>query len=383
MSKTHNHTKRGINLLAATTLALTGMGAVAMPIASSFASAPIVQAAVGEAVSATSVELGTGKVLKRPEVVVQGKEVGDEYALNADQIIMVDGKSYKYVDSTNNRVGRIGTSPVLVTHTYQEVQGTVSHISKAGDKILVPMAPVVTGAAVGSTYTINQPAAMLKDEAGRTYKYINSDGPLTGAVEEKPKVITHNYEEVSGSVVVEIRDDKGTLLTSSKPHDNKPVGDKYTTDNPETIIRHGGKTYKFVSSTPNTTGDIIEGQITVVHTYKEIQGSVTVTSIIEGGEVLEPKATVVDGQPVGDNYETAAPQSIIFKNGKTYKYVSSTDNTKGVLIEGTIDVVHTYVEVKELLPNTGAAIGLTGFLGVGILSGLGLVARNRRNKEEV
>lgn len=329
----------------------------------------------GGQVTVRSVEKGTNKVLIPSAVLFDNKQIGEDYAApDAPRMIFVDGKSYLYTDTTNNKTGRITAQPIEITHTYKEVTSSVHKVSvdENGD-VLVPLAPVVEDAPIGSGYNAGNPDAILKVN-GKTYKYVETTGDLNGQVEEKPKTITNHYKEIKGSVTVTIEEEGGNVLVPKETViSDKPVDDPYKVDEPKEMITVGGKTYKFVRSTANKEGQIIEGVIDVVHTYKEIKGSVTVESVSTTGEVLIKKETVLDGKPVGDKYETATPTPTITVGNKTYKYVRSTPNTKGDIIEGVIDVVHTYEEVKDALPNTGGKVGISTMLAAGLLGLLALV----------
>ena len=157
-------------------------------------------------------------------------------------------------------------------------------------------------------------------------------------------VVTNPLKEVepekTGKVITKYLE-KGTnrKLRDEKVTEDK-VGENYSTQK-ETITG-----YKFVESTDNTKGKYIDGTITVIYYYEkeaepeEKMGTV-ITKYLEKGTNKKLLDEVTTKDKVGASYSTKK------ETIDSYKFVESTNNTKGKYIDGTITVIYYYEKIVE------------------------------------
>ncbi|WP_161951128.1 MucBP domain-containing protein, partial [Streptococcus suis] len=145
------------------------------------------------------------------------------------------------------------------------------------------------------------------------------DAPSNGTVVEGEQTITYEYKEVvdtpdpvekkTGSVLVRHITDKGEVLadTTDVVRDGE-VGSTYETS----VGNFEGYTFVKVDEKGATpTGEVEEGEKTVVYIYTKVEtpvaktGSVLVRHITDKGEVLADTTDVVRDGEVGSTYETS------------------------------------------------------------------------------
>ncbi|HFI2432357.1 TPA: MucBP domain-containing protein, partial [Streptococcus suis] len=176
--------------------------------------------------------------------------------------------------------------------------------------------------------------------------------------EYKEVVDTPNpVEKKTGSVLVRHITDKGEVLadTTDVVRDGE-VGSTYETS----VGNFEGYTFVKVDETGATpTGEVEEGEKTVVYIYTKVEtpvvktGSVVARYVIEGTETeiaddktVKPTDTPVD-EPYGDT-----PPATITKDGKTYELVRTRTNEgdvpeNGVVKEGEQTITYEYKEKVE------------------------------------
>ncbi|WP_029999109.1 MucBP domain-containing protein, partial [Streptococcus suis] len=169
----------------------------------------------------------------------------------------------------------------------------------------------------------------------------------TGTVEAGvTKEVTYVYQEVKSDVVVEYYDTEGNPIsgtetgnaTSVVDTEDASVGTAYNTDDkkPATITAADGTVYYYKevkdTSAP-TTGKVAATTTTVQYVYEKA-GSVNVNYVdVNGTEIKADVLDVENGKP-GSDYDTLAdnrPDTIVAKDGKTYKLVPAGDYPVGAV----------------------------------------------------
>ncbi|MFI3088261.1 MucBP domain-containing protein, partial [Streptococcus sp. 2022WUSS037] len=285
-------------------------------------------------------ELTSDKTTERPSVITKD---GKTYRLVAQATDATVGQVASDGHLTSNKEGfHYGTDEVKgqvaegtksITYVYEEVKGSVivNYVDTEGNTIGTEFKDTTDGE-VGSAYdttvntgeltsdkTTERPSVITKD--GKTYRLVAqatdatvgqvaTDGHLTsnkegfhygtdevkGQVAEGTKSITYVYEEVNtptedkktGSVLVRHITDKGEVLadTTYVVRDGE-VGSTYETS----VGNFEGYTFVKVDETGVTpTGEVEEGEKTVVYIYTKVEtpvvktGSVVARYVIEGTE---------------------------------------------------------------------------------------------------
>ncbi|HFI0031012.1 TPA: MucBP domain-containing protein, partial [Streptococcus suis] len=207
---------------------------------------------------------------------------------------------------------------------------------------------------------------------GKTYTLVRTrtnegDAPSNGTVVEGEQTITYEYKEKvetpdpvekkTGSVLVRHITDKGEVLadTTDVVRDGE-VGSTYETS----VGNFEGYTFVKVDETGATpTGEVEEGEKTVVYIYTKVEtpvvktGSVVARYVIEGTEteIADDKTVKPTDTPVDEPYGDTPPTTISF-GGKTYELVRTRTNEgdvpeNGVVKEGEQTITYEYKEKVE------------------------------------
>lgn len=157
----------------------------------------------------------------------------------------------------------------------------------------------------------------------------------TAYVNDEPTNTTETVVK-KGTVDVHFVDEEGNSLAESLHYEGKPGTAHGTTD---AIDIYG---YELKTTTGSTDGNFVEGNITIVHIYERLVGTVTIHYIDMGsGQDILPNAN--DSGWVGDAIESDQWTEIT-----NYTYVS-TDKPEMVYIDGNVDIIHyyTYIEADD------------------------------------
>ncbi|HFI0232309.1 TPA: MucBP domain-containing protein, partial [Streptococcus suis] len=341
-----------------------------------------------------------GKVIANPVVDTNDALVGTDYS-TADQVpekIVEDAtgdvyyyKEIKSEDATKE-TGTVVEGTTEVTYVYEKAGDVViKYVDVNGLELQAPVADTTDGKP-GSDYNTaegTEKPATITAKDGKVYALVPAgDYPVgtvaadsnlasgatpTGTVEAGvTKEVTYVYQEVKSDVVVEYYDTEGNVIAKTVTDTNDAsVGTVYNTDEdnrPETITAEDGTVYYYKevkdTSAP-TTGKVAETTTTVQYVYEKA-GSVNVNYVdVNGTEIKADVLDVENGQP-GSNYDTLAdnrPDTIVAKDGKTYKLVPAGDYPVGTVAAdsnlasgdaptGTVEagvtkeVTYVYQEVK-------------------------------------
>ncbi|CYX59150.1 muramidase-released protein [Streptococcus suis] len=347
-----------------------------------------------------------GKVIATPVVDTNDALVGTDYS-TADRVpekIVEDttGDVYYYkeikAEDAAKETGKVVEGTTEVTYVYAKAGNVVvNYVDTEGNPLIAPVADVTDGKPGSGYDTVldNKLASISVD--GKLYRLVpagtynvgtvSDDNNLTavgngkatgidattGTVEAGvTKEITYVYEEVKGDVVVEYYDTEGNQIAKTVvDEDDKSVGTVYNTDEdnkPEKITTEDGTVYyyKEVKDTSAAEdGTVVEGTTTVQYVYEKA-GSVNVNYVdVNGTEIKADVLDVENGKP-GSDYDTLVdnrPDTIVAKDGKTYKLVpagdypvgsvaadsnlASDDTPTGAVEAGvTKEVTYVYQEVK-------------------------------------
>ncbi|HFI0361670.1 TPA: MucBP domain-containing protein [Streptococcus suis] len=347
-----------------------------------------------------------GKVIATPVVDTNDALVGTDYS-TADRVpekIVEDttGDVYYYkeikAEDAAKETGKVVEGTTEVTYVYEKAGNVVvNYVDTEGNPLIAPVADVTDGKP-GSGYdtvldnklaSISVDGKLYRLAPANTYNVgtVSGDNNLTavgngkatgidattGTVEAGvTKEITYVYQEVKGDVIVEYYDTEGNQIAKTVvDEDDKSVGTVYNTDEdnkPETITTEDGTVYYYKevkdTSAP-TTGKVAETTTTVQYVYEKA-GSVNVNYVdVNGTEIKADVLDVENGKP-GSDYDTLVdnrPDTIVAKDGKTYKLVpagdypvgtvaadsnlASDDTPTGAVEAGvTKEVTYVYQEVK-------------------------------------
>ncbi|HEM4584899.1 TPA: MucBP domain-containing protein [Streptococcus suis] len=315
-----------------------------------------------------------GEVLADTTDVVRDGEVGSTYETTVGNF---EGYTFVKVDETGaTPTGEVEEGEKTVVYIYTKVETPVAktgsvlvrHITDKGE-VLADTTDVVRDGEVGSTYETT-----VGNFEGYTFVKVDETGATpTGEVEEGEKTVVYIYTKVetpvakTGSVLVRHITDKGEVLadTTDVVRDGE-VGSTYET----TVGNFEGYTFVKVDETGATpTGEVEEGEKTVVYIYTKVEtpvvktGSVVARYVIEGTETeiaddktVKPTDTPVD-EPYGDT-----PPATITKDGKTYELVRTRTNegdapSNGTVVEGEQTITYEYKEVVETpVVKTGSVV---------------------------
>ncbi|WP_416153352.1 MucBP domain-containing protein [Streptococcus suis] len=347
-----------------------------------------------------------GKVIATPVVDTNDALVGTDYS-TADRIpekIVEDttGDVYYYkeikAEDAAKETGKVVEGTTEVTYVYEKAGNVVvNYVDTEGNPLIAPVADVTDGKP-GSGYdtvldnklaSISVDGKLYRLAPANTYNVgtVSGDNNLTavgngkatgidattGTVEAgTTKEITYVYQEVKGDVIVEYYDTEGNQIAKTVvDEDDKSVGTVYNTDEdnkPENITTEDGTVYYYKevkdTSAP-TTGKVAETTTTVQYVYEKA-GSVNVNYVdVNGTEIKVDVLDVENGKP-GSDYDTLVdnrPDTIVAKDGKTYKLVpagdypvgtvaadsnlASDDTPTGTVEAGTTkEITYVYKEVK-------------------------------------
>ncbi|HEP1842545.1 TPA: MucBP domain-containing protein, partial [Streptococcus suis] len=343
-----------------------------------------------------------GKVIAPQIVDTNDANTGSEYSTidNKPEKIIEDvtGDVY-YILPTDEvkagsapETGKVVEGTTEVTYIYQKAGDVViKYVDVNGVELQAPVADTTDGKP-GSDYNTaegTEKTTTLTTADGKVYALVPAgDYPVgtvtadnnlasgatpTGTVEAGvTKEVTYVYQEVKSDVVVEYYDTEGNQIAKTVvDEDDKSVGTVYNTDEdnkPETITTEDGTVYYYKevkdTSAP-TTGKVAETTTTVQYVYEKA-GSVNVNYVdVNGTEIKADVLDVENGKP-GSDYDTLVdnrPDTIVAKDGKTYKLVPAGDYPVGAVAAdsnlasgdaptGTVEtgvtkeVTYVYQEVK-------------------------------------
>ncbi|MGU7966617.1 MucBP domain-containing protein [Streptococcus suis] len=301
--------------------------------------------------------------------------VDEPYGDTPPTTISFGGKTYTLVRTRTNEGdapsnGTVVEGEQTITYEYKEVVDTpdpvekktgsvlVRHITDKGE-VLADTTDVVRDGEVGSTYETT-----VGNFEGYTFVKVDETGATpTGEVEEGEKTVVYIYTKVetpvakTGSVLVRHITDKGEVLadTTDVVRDGE-VGSTYET----TVGNFEGYTFVKVDETGATpTGEVEEGEKTVVYIYTKVEtpvaktGSVVARYVIEGTEteIADDKTVKPTDTPVDEVYGDTPPATIT-KDGKTYELVRTRTNegdapSNGIVVEGEQTITYEYKEKVE------------------------------------
>ncbi|NQI94064.1 YSIRK-type signal peptide-containing protein, partial [Streptococcus suis] len=311
--------------------------------------------------------------------------VDEPYGDTPPATIAKNGKTYELVRTRTNEGdapsnGTVVEGEQTITYEYKEkvetpvvktgsvvaryvIEGTEDEI--ADDKSVKP-----TDTPVDEPYGDTPPTTI--SFGGKTYTLVRTrtnegDAPSNGTVVEGEQTITYEYKEVvdtpdpvekkTGSVLVRHITDKGEVLadTTDVVRDGE-VGSTYETS----VGNFEGYTFVKVDETGATpTGEVEEGEKTVVYIYTKVEtpvaktGSVVARYVIEGteDEIADDKSVKPTDTPVDEPYGDTPPATIT-KDGKTYELVRTRTNegdapNNGTVVEGEQTITYEYKEKVE------------------------------------
>ncbi|HEL2384472.1 TPA: LPXTG cell wall anchor domain-containing protein, partial [Streptococcus suis] len=267
------------------------------------------------------------------------------------------------------------------------------------DETVEPKQPTETTVKVSDgtwTFTSYDETSKVVDEAEEkfvgtwTFTPKKPDGNNPGdngggeTVTEKGNVVVKHYKV---GTTEEVRNGR-TLPEENVGTQYNVTADKVTGE----FVGLDGKTYEYVSDTNNTTGNIVKGTTEVIYYYREVPttpeeptpptttpdnpgtttpdnpGTTTPDNPGDNGdgETVTEKGNVVvkhykvgtteevrngrtlPEENVGTQYNVTADKvtgEFVGLDGKTYEYVSDTNNTTGNIVNGTTEVIYYYREV--------------------------------------
>ncbi|MGQ7360830.1 MucBP domain-containing protein [Streptococcus suis] len=301
--------------------------------------------------------------------------VDEPYGDTPPTTISFGGKTYTLVRTRTNEGdapsnGTVVEGEQTITYEYKEVVDTpdpvekktgsvlVRHITDKGE-VLADTTDVVRDGEVGSTYETS-----VGNFEGYTFVKVDEKGATpTGEVEEGEKTVVYIYTKVetpvakTGSVLVRHITDKGEVLadTTDVVRDGE-VGSTYETS----VGNFEGYTFVKVDEKGATpTGEVEEGEKTVVYIYTKVEtpvvktGSVVARYVIEGteDEIADDKSVKPTDTPVDEPYGDTPPATIT-KDGKTYELVRTRTNegdapSNGTVVEGEQTITYEYKEKVE------------------------------------
>lgn len=255
----------------------------------------------------------SGNVLA-DSVVIDGK-VFDDYSTVAKTFT-----GYELIETPDNASGKMTVDPIVVNYVYKlkDASVVVKYIDADTGKSLTD--DVSINGKVFDNYNTEQ-----KSFYG--YDLVSVPDNASGKMTEADIEVVYYYTRKDASVVVNYVDESNNILASQKTITGK-VGDSYSTKK-ETIYG-----YEFVRVDGNTSGNMIDGTITVNYIYKLKDTSVVAYYLDEDGN--EIGATTLYNGKVFDAYQTEN-KSI---TGYTLKEVPT--NASGVMEEGVIIVRYIY-----------------------------------------
>ncbi|MGQ7532234.1 MucBP domain-containing protein [Streptococcus suis] len=331
-------------------------------------------------IEGTETEIADDKTVKPTDTPVD-----EVYGDTPPTTIEKDGKTYELVRTRTNEGdapsnGTVVEGEQTITYEYKEkvetpvvktgsvvaryvIEGTEDEI--ADDKSVKP-----TDTPVDEPYGDTPPTTI--SFGGKTYTLVRTrtnegDAPSNGTVVEGEQTITYEYKEVvdtpdpvekkTGSVLVRHITDKGEVLadTTDVVRDGE-VGSTYETS----VGNFEGYTFVKVDEKGATpTGEVEEGEKTVVYIYTKVEtpvvktGSVVARYVIEGteDEIADDKSVKPTDTPVDEPYGDTPPATIT-KDGKTYELVRTRTNegdapSNGTVVEGEQTITYEYKEKVE------------------------------------
>lgn len=308
--------------------------------------------------SVTTVHVAEGGTVLIPKATkVDGEATGTSYDVSAheNKIVTSDGKTYNFVSVTPNAKGNVELGTTDVIFTYKEALGTVTVITtdKNGNKIrenIVDTPATSTGTAYDTT---DHKPKIIKD-GDKTYVLVPNltKGNETGKVVEGNTNVTYVYERVGDVTTVHVSTNGDVLIPKATKVDGKEVGSNYdVSKHDDKIITEDGRTFKFVSVTPNATGQVKDGVINVVFTYEEVFGNVIVEYNDPDGNVIKEPVEDTPLTSTGKSYDTTDNKPrIIENNGDKYILIPNLTkgNETGKVTEGNTKVVYVYNKLEAM-----------------------------------
>lgn len=299
-----------------------------------------------------------GEIIKQPVKDVTHSSTGVSYDTTDNKptrIVTPDEKTYRISPdlTKGSETGKVAEGNTDVTYVYHEVFGSVivKYVNEKGETI-APNQVDEDNVSTGVSYdTTDHKTRKIVTPDGKTYAIDPSKtkGVERGKVVEGDSTVTYIYTEVLGDVTVHYEDKKGNPIKSPViDTKDSSTGVSYdTSDHKPAVIKVGDKQYNLVPELTegSETGKVAEGNTDVTYVYKRV-GDVTVTSVSNTGEVLVPKVLTIDDQEVGTDYDASKHKDkIVLEDGRTFKFVKSSENATGKITDGVQDVIHTYDEV--------------------------------------
>ena len=223
------------------------------------------------------------------DIVIDGK-VGDEYTTEQKEF-----ENYKFVSVTENAEGTITEETITVIYVYEKTTGKVivQYLEKDTNKVLA-LEEEITGNIGDEYYTDRK---IINNYQSAEPEPDNK----TGVITEETIIVIYYYEKISsGDVIVKYVDiDTDEEITYIGENGEETtygytitgnVGDNYETEQKEIPY------YKFIESTPNTTGQLTEAGDTVIYYYQKQGFNLGVTKTISEITVNGGNQGVGDGK---------------------------------------------------------------------------------------
>ncbi|WP_061767524.1 MucBP domain-containing protein, partial [Streptococcus suis] len=349
-----------------------------------------------------------GKTIAQQKVDVNNGNIGDAYDTRDEgdkpEKIVEDGTGDVYYikpagtevkigNGLSGETGRVVEGTTQVTYIYEKAGNVkINYIldDAAGTTLkdsVMDEENAKPGTAYDTTDEGDKPETITKDGKVYRLKEVKADsaaenGDTAKIVAGTTLEVTYVYTEVKSDVVVEYYDTEGNLLTGKTDTGGNvdkrvtdttqaSVGTPYNTDEdhrPATITTADGTIYHYIElkeGSAQPEGTVAETTTTVQYVYEKA-GSVNVNYVdVNGTEIKADVLDVENGKP-GSDYDTLVdnrPDTIVAKDGKTYKLVpagdypvgtvaadsnlASDDTPTGTVEAGvTKEVTYVYQEVK-------------------------------------
>ncbi|OTN86668.1 MucBP domain-containing protein, partial [Enterococcus faecium] len=248
-------------------------------------------------------------------------------------------------------IGKVVRGKGYITYVYKELNGNVNVTYKDIDGNIIKFIQndqyisndgqlVAKDQPVGDRYNATSSdykPAVITDITGKIYQIVKggiyqvgevdnsghlvSSAPMTGKVLESPQTVTYIYKLMAkkGSVdVTYVTEDGQTLEATTDVVKDGEIGTDYTTSEKTFDGYHFVRMGEFSADAQGKVGEGLKHVIYVYAKDPEVKkGSVDVTYVTEGGDVLEATTPVVTDKAVGTDYTT--DQKV--NSNTTQKYV--------------------------------------------------------------
>ncbi len=147
---------------------------------------------------------------------------------------------------------------------------------------------------------------------------------------------TNTTEDIvkKGTVDVQFVDEAGNALADSLHYEGKPGTAHGTTD---AIDIYG---YQLKTTTGSTDGNFVEGNITIIHVYERLVGTVVISYIDkDNGQNILPDVS-------GSGWVGDAIESDQWTEITNYTYVSTDKPAEMVFIDGNVHIIHYYTFIE-------------------------------------